>query len=321
MTMEPTPFHKTLSNQGIQSFTRAPLTELQINLGKLCNQACHHCHVDAGPKRTEIMSLKTMNKILEWTTQTKIKKVDLTGGAPELNPNFRYFVDSLQTLGSSITSRCNITVLFERGQEDLARWYRDRKIRLICSLPCYTKGNVDAQRGNGVFEKSIAGLQRLNSQGYGIDPGLSLDLVYNPGGPFLPPDQATLEGEYKNRLKDDFGISFNHLFTITNLPINRFAHALRRDGQYDQYMTLLTSNFNLDTVEGLMCKHLISVNWLGHVYDCDFNQMLELPMANKPLRHLWDLAPDKLTGAPIATDDHCYGCTAGNGSSCGGSLT
>lgn len=318
--MKHIPFQKILKQQGLKKLARAPLSELQINLGKLCNQACHHCHVDAGPKRTEIMSLETIEKILQWAATTNIKKVDLTGGAPELNPNFRTFVDSLIELGISITSRCNITVLFEPGQQDLASWYSDRNIRLVCSLPCYTQDNVDKQRGKGVFDKSIAGLQLLNQHGYGADSELTLDLVYNPSGAFLPADQKKLEREYKQRLQQDYDICFNNLLTITNLPINRFAHALKRDGQYDQYIDLLISGFNPNTIDGLMCRHLISVDWLGRIYDCDFNQMLDLPMANKPIQYLWDVNPTNIEGADIAVDDHCYGCTAGSGSSCSGSL-
>ena len=294
--------------------------ELQINLGKLCNLACHHCHVDAGPKRTEIMTWDVMQKIITWARQAKIKRVDLTGGAPELNPDFRRFCLSLLELGIEITSRCNITVLFESGQEDLATWYAENKIRLVCSLPCYTEDNVDAQRGKGVFDKSIAGLQLLNTLGYGFDPELPIDLVYNPVGAFLPPSQADLEQDYREMLSANFDITFSSLLTITNIPINRFAHALSRDGELDDYQQLLVDNANPGTLDGLMCRHLLNLDWLGRVYDCDFNQMLEIPLAGQAETFLWDIPIAEVKGMPIATNRHCFGCTAGAGSSCSGSL-
>ncbi len=303
-----------------QKLQRAEPTEIQLNLGKLCNLACHHCHVDAGPKRTELMTWETMEKILSWLNTTNIKKADLTGGAPELNPHFRQFCDALIAKGIQITSRCNITVLFEKGQEDLATWYAERKIRLVCSLPCYTEDNVDAQRGKGVFDKSIEGLQLLNTLGYGIEPDLSLDLVYNPGGAFLPPAQSALEQDYRAMLKDNFDITFSSLLAITNIPINRFAHSLRRDGELETYQSLLVDNFNVDTIDGLMCRHLYNVDWLGQVYDCDFNQMLDMPMANRKHRYIWDIDHQQSIHSPIAVDRHCFGCTAGSGSSCSGKL-
>ena len=313
-------FEQVLDDHQLK-LTRAPANELQINLGKLCNLACHHCHVDAGPKRTEIMNWSVMEKILQWIDNSKITQVDLTGGAPELNPSFRRFCEALVKRNISITSRCNITVLFEPGQEDLGQFYAQNKIRLVCSLPCYTEDNVDAQRGKGVFDKSIRGLQDLNALGYGRDPSLQLDLVYNPGGAFLPPPQADLEQDYRDMLGREFNITFSSLLAITNLPINRFAHALRRDKQLEDYQHLLVTNFNERTVEGLMCRHLVNIDWEGRVYDCDFNQMLELPMAGKPTRHLWDITPTDLEGQPIATQRHCFGCTAGSGSSCSGVLS
>lgn len=295
-------------------------TELQINLGKLCNLACHHCHVDAGPKRTEIMQWPVMQKIINWATTAGIKTVDLTGGAPELNPDFRRFCDTLIALGIEITSRCNITVLFEPQQEDLAQWYAQRQIRLVCSLPCYTEDNVDAQRGKGTFDKSIAGLQLLNSLGYGVDRKLPLDLVYNPGGAFLPPEQSALESDYRQMLETNFGIVFSNLLAITNLPVNRFAHALRRDGELEDYQHLLVSNFNAANIDGLMCRHLINLDWEGRIYDCDFNQMLDIPFANRSVQYLWELDVENIAGQPVATNRHCFGCTAGAGSSCGGAL-
>jgi len=312
-------FHEILNTHGL-ALAHARPNELQINLGKLCNLACHHCHVDAGPKRTEIMTWEVMEKILAWAKKANIAKADLTGGAPELNPHFRQFCDALVDMDVEITSRCNITVLYETGQEDLAQWYADRKIRLVCSLPCYTEDNVDAQRGKGTFDKSIAGLQLLNEVGYGTNPELSLDLVYNPVGAFLPPPQASLEEDYRRMLGDNFDIVFSNLLAITNIPVNRFAHALKRDGELDDYQHLLVSNFNASTIDSLMCRHLINLDWEGRVYDCDFNQMLEIPMSGGDERFLWNIGIDEVEGQAVATNRHCFGCTAGAGSSCSGVL-
>ncbi len=313
-------FDDTLRVSGLGLLTRAPLSDLQVNLGRLCNQACSHCHVDAGPKRTEIMRWETMTRILTWFDKVRLPHVDITGGAPELNPNFRRFVDGFIALDARITSRCNLTVLFEPEQADLAAWYARRRVRLVCSLPCYSKKNVDEQRGKGVFNKSIEALRLLNRHGYGIEEGLDLDLVYNPGGAVLPPAQGPLEADYRTRLFDGFGIRFNCLLTLTNLPINRFAHYLRRTGQTQSYQQLLVDNFNRHSVPNLMCRHLMSVDWLGHVFDCDFNQMLALPLGDGDLKYLWELDPEQIKDAPIAVDRHCFGCTAGAGSSCGGAL-
>ncbi len=313
-------FARALGAHGLGPLRRDRLRELQINVGRLCNQACNHCHVDAGPKRTEIMTWETMEKILAWAKAAGITEVDITGGAPEVNPHFRRLVDSFLALGMQVTSRCNLTVLLEPGQNDLASWYAQRKIRLVCSLPCYTQINVDAQRGDGVFEKSIEALRRLNDAGYGREESLVLDLVYNPGGAFLPGAQEKLEADYKQRLQEDHGIVFSRLRTLTNLPINRFAHFLERTGQYEKYMQLLEENFNPATVPGLMCRHLVSVDWRGRVYDCDFNQMLDLPLGDRPPRYLWELKTQDFDAAPVAVDSHCFGCTAGAGSSCGGAL-
>jgi len=313
-------FKGSLNECGIQALTRAPLNELQVNVGRLCNQACEHCHVDAGPKRTEIMTWETMGKIIDWVADNNVKKVDITGGAPELNPHFRSFVDTLLELDVLITVRCNLTVLFEPGQDDLAQWYARRKIRLVCSLPCYTQENVDTQRGRGVFLKSIDALRQLNEYKYGLDKELPLDLVYNPGGAFLPPPQQSLEADYKKNLQDDFGVCFSNLLTLTNLPINRFAHYLERIGKFTEYQQLLVDNFNPETVQGLMCRHLISVDWLGRVYDCDFNQMLNLLLEHDDGPYLWDMNASSLDNREIAIGPHCYGCTAGAGSSCGGAL-
>lgn len=317
------PHFKEILNQHQLTLRHQKTSELQINLGKLCNLACHHCHVDAGPKRTEIMTWETMQKILVWAEKTNINRVDLTGGAPELNPNFRPFCEALLALDIEITSRCNITVLFEPGQEDLAQWYADREIRLVCSLPCYTEDNVDTQRGKGVFDKSIKGLQLLNSVGYGTAPNnaLTLDLVYNPVGAFLPPEQQQLEQDYRDMLTKNFDISFTSLLAITNIPINRFAHALKRDGEMQQYQALLVDNFNPSNVDGLMCRSMINLDWEGRMFDCDFNQMLNIPFAGGKTKYLWDLEIDQVEGANIATNRHCFGCTAGAGSSCGGTLS
>ncbi len=313
-------FSNALLRFGLPVLTREPLRDLQINLGRLCNQACHHCHVDAGPKRTEIMSWDVMEKILNWAKNNRIRSIDLTGGAPEINPHFRKFVDAFLQQGAQVTVRCNLTVLWEPGQEGLAQWYAERSIRLACSLPCYTRGNVDAQRGKNVFNKSIRALKALNDQGYGKKDHLPLDLVYNPGGPFLPPEQSKLQQDYKERLSADFGVVFSSLLTITNLPINRFRHALERDGELQDYQQLLDDNFNPETLPDLMCRHLISVDWMGRIYDCDFNQMLDIPLAGKRLRKIWELNLSILQEQSIAVGDHCLGCTAGSGSSCGGAL-
>ena len=314
-------FNQTLRAHDLYPLRRAALAELQINLGYLCNQACEHCHVEAGPKRTEMMTPATMQKILVWAVDNDIRQADLTGGAPELIPGFRDFVDGLRAQDISVTSRCNLTVLYEPNQQDLAQWYASRGVRLVCSLPCYTAENVEAQRGKGVFGKSIDALRDLNAQGYGRDENLPLDLVYNPVGPNLPPSQPQLEADYKLRLKEDFGIVFNRLLTIANLPINRFEHFLKRTGQLDSYQQLLVENFNPATVQPLMCRHLLSVDWQGYLYDCDFNQMLKLPLAAAGKKQLWQITRNEIENAPIALAKHCYGCTAGAGSSCGGALT
>lgn len=314
-------FNNTLQQHQLPPLRRGKLSELQINLGYKCNQACEHCHVEAGPKRTEAMSWETMEKVIAWAQKNHITAVDLTGGAPEMNPHFKPFASAFLAMGAQVTSRCNLTILMEPGYEDLAQWYADNKVKIVASLPCYTQDNVDKQRGKGVFGKSIDALVLLNSLGYGIESALPMTLVYNPGGPFLPPAQADLEAEYRQRLKHDFDISFTNLLTITNLPIKRFAHYLERTNQLDDYLHLLVDNFNPMTTDTLMCRHLISVDWQGYVYDCDFNQMLEMPLAGKPKQALWTLDANNLLADKIAVAKHCYGCTAGAGSSCGGALT
>ena len=318
-TSSPISFAGRLKQDRIE-LDRTSVDTLQLNLGKLCNQACKHCHVDAGPTRTEIMTRETMDLILSFLAKTGIATVDITGGAPEINPNFRYLTERIRSLGRQVMVRCNLTVLFEDGQEDLAEFYRDNCVALVCSLPCYMEENVDAQRGKGVFTKSIDALLALNDVGYGKPgSGLLLDLVYNPVGATLPPPQDELEGDYKLALKDTWGILFNKLYTITNMPISRFNDYLIRRGEYDLYARILQESFNPTTVDHLMCRSLVSVDWEGNMYDCDFNQMLDMELDTKG-RKIWDVTPDWLTGKRIRTADHCYGCTAGAGSSCGGEL-
>ncbi len=318
----PTSFAATVREFTGIPLRRAPLAVLQVNMGRLCNQACEHCHVDAGPKRREIMSPATMEEIVDWCRRNRVPEVDITGGAPEMNPGFRTFVDALLAIGARVQVRCNLTILLEPGQQDLVDWYAERGIDLVCSLPCYSRENVDGQRGKGVFEKSVTAIRLLNEAGYAGPGGPCLDLVYNPGGAFLPPAQEQLESDYRQRLGDDFGLVFNRLLALANLPINRFARFLANHGQLDDYRRLLRDSFNPATVAGLMCRHLVSIDWQGYVYDCDFNQMLDMPAAaTGPDRiHLRELSSDALEGAPIATAEHCFGCTAGAGSSCGGSL-
>ena len=296
---------------------------LQINVGKLCNLTCMHCHVNAGPKRKEIMTRETIDRIIDWVAKTDIPIVDLTGGAPEMIPDFRYFVERLKALQPSrhVIERCNLTILLEQGHEDLAAFLARNKVEIVASMPCYTPANVNAQRGDGVFEGSIAALQLLNSLGYGIETELPLHLVYNPVGAFLPSPQAELETDYKRELAGHFGIVFNNLYTITNLPIGRFAAYLRHNNKLDEYMELLIEAFNPATISGLMCRNTISVGWRGEVYDCDFNQQLNMQWQDGERLFLWDVYPEKIDNREIMTGDHCFGCTAGAGSSCGGALT
>ncbi len=295
---------------------------LQVNVGKLCNLTCTHCHVDAGPKRKEIMTRETIDRIIDWVAQTDIPTVDLTGGAPEMIPDFRYFIDCVKALRPSrhVIDRCNLTILLESGYQDLGTFLAQKKIEIIASMPCYSAKNVNAQRGEGVFEGSIAALKLLNRLVYGLAGDLPLHLVYNPVGPFLPPPQQELENDFKRELTTNFGIVFNELYTITNLPIARFASYLRHNNKLEEYMELLIENFNPATINGLMCRNTISVGWQGEVYDCDFNQQLGMQWKNgKPL-FLWDVDPTEIENREIMTGDHCFGCTAGAGSSCGGAL-
>jgi radical SAM/Cys-rich protein len=295
---------------------------LQINVGKLCNLTCNHCHVNAGPKRREIMTRDTIDRVLAWLARTEIPTVDITGGAPEMIPDFRYLVEQVKSLKPArhVIDRCNLTILLEPGHEDLAEFLARHGVEIIASLPCYSAKNVNEQRGDGVFDGSIRALQLLNKLGYGTEEWLSLHLVYNPSGAFLPGPQAELEADYKSELKEHFGIEFNRLYTITNMPIARFAAYLRHHGQFDEYMDRLAASFNSHTVDDLMCRNTLSVGWRGEVYDCDFNQMLDLQWQNGRPLFLWDIDPARVEGRPILTGDHCFGCTAGCGSSCGGAL-
>jgi radical SAM/Cys-rich protein len=302
---------------------RRRLETVQLNLGYVCNQSCLHCHVNAGPTRTESMSGETAGQVLAFLAATGARTLDLTGGAPELNPHFRPLVARAREAGVHVIDRCNLTILEEPGQEDLAEFLAGRQVEVVASLPCYTEELVDRQRGKGVYEKSVRGIRRLNALGYGrAGTGLVLNLVYNPQGPQLPPPQEKLEADYKRILGETFGIAFNGLFTITNMPIQRFGSTLVSKGQFHEYMGLLRGAHRDENVESVMCRSLVSVDWQGYVYDCDFNQMLGLPLrvAGMGRPHLADLVGRDLDGNPIVVRDHCYGCTAGQGSSCGGAL-
>jgi len=302
---------------------RKRLETLQVNLGYRCNQSCVHCHVDAGPTRTEQMDRETLQTVIRFLEASGIGVLDITGGAPELNPNFRELVERARALCAHVIDRCNLTVLEEPGQEGLAEFLAGQSVEIVASLPCYTEELVDRQRGRGVYEASIRALRRLNALGYGM-PGseLALNLVYNPQGPSLPPSQERLEADYKRVLGGDFGIRFNRLYTLTNMPIARFGSMLVSKRQFNAYMKLLQESFCEENLEAVMCRSLISVDWQGNVYDCDFNQMLGLPLriAGKPRARLADLIGSDLAGNPIVVKNHCFGCTAGQGSSCGGAL-
>ncbi len=302
---------------------RAKLATLQVNLGYKCNQSCVHCHVNAGPTRTEMMALETVNDVLAFIQTSRIGRLDITGGAPELNPHFRDLVRAARNLGAHVMDRCNLTILEQPGQENLARFLTDQRVEVVASLPCYLEDNVDRQRGKGVFDTSIRALQTLNALGYGRpDSGLKLALVYNPQGPMLPPAQRPLEADYRAQLGTRFGIAFNQLYVLTNMPIQRFGSMLISKGQFGHYMDLLKNAYQPANLDGVMCRSLLSVDWRGYVFDCDFNQMLGLPLAYKSRTkmHLRELIGRDLADNPIVVADHCYGCTAGQGSSCGGAL-
>ncbi len=318
-----TSFNQNLADQGFQSLTARSIQTLQVNVGKLCNQTCHHCHVDAGPQRTEIMTRDTIDQILEVLERTpQISIVDVTGGAPEMNPHFEHLVKGCSRLGRHLIDRCNLTVFFVKGKGHIPQFLADHGVEIVASLPCYSQENVDRQRGKGVFDRSIEALKQLNALGYGIEgSGLLLNLVYNPIGPKLPPPQADLESDYKQELLQQFGLVFNRLFTITNMPINRFLEDLNTAGQTEEYFNLLINSFNPSAIDGLMCRTLISVGWDGRLYDCDFNQMMDIPVAPQYPQTIEDFDYQTLAQRHLITDQHCYGCTAGAGSSCSGSLT
>lgn len=302
---------------------RGRLETLQVNLGYVCNQTCLHCHVNAGPGRTESMSRETIDQVLEYLQASGAATLDLTGGAPELNPHFRDLVRAARALGVRVIDRCNLTILLERGQEDLADFLARHQVDIIASLPCYTAELVDRQRGAGVHERSIEAIGRLNALGYAREgTGLVLDLVYNPQGPSLPPPQAALEADYKRILGERFGIAFNRLYTLANMPIQRFGSTLVTRGEFNAYMALLRGAHRDDNLDAVMCRSLVSIDWQGYLYDCDFNQMLGLPLALAGHRrpHVRDALGRDLAGNPVVVRDHCYGCTAGQGSSCGGAL-
>ena len=302
---------------------RRQLETLQVNLGYKCNQACLHCHVNAGPTRTEMMDEKTIQTVIRFLKTSDVSTLDLTGGAPELNLHFRHLVQQARKLGVKVMDRCNLTILEEPGHEDLAQFLAANQVEIVASLPCYSEENVDGQRGDGVFEKSIRALRKLNDLGYGVpNSGLTLNLVYNPQGASLPPPQEALEQQYKTHLFEQFGVRFNHLFTLANMPIQRFGSTLISKGQFNDYMHTLRESYRDENLESVMCRSLISVDWEGYVYDCDFNQMLGLAFTREDTHkpRLEDLIGTTLDGNPIVVRDHCFGCTAGQGSSCGGAL-
>jgi radical SAM/Cys-rich protein len=318
--------HATLSlmrRYGFPALGRTRLQTLQVNLGYKCNQSCVHCHVNAGPQRTELMSRETITDVLVFLQVSGVKILDVTGGAPELNPHFRDLVLRARRQGAHVIDRCNLTILEEPGQEGLAEFLAAQRVEVTASLPCYTEELVDRQRGKGVYQKSIKALKRLNALGYGAaGSGLALNLVYNPQGPMLPPAQNKLEADYKRNLREAHGVVFNELFTLANMPIQRFGSMLISKGQFGEYMDLLHRAHRPENLESVMCRTLLSVDWRGYVYDCDFNQMLGLPLVvdGRKRVHLSELIGRDLSGNPIAVRDHCYGCTAGQGSSCGGAL-
>jgi radical SAM/Cys-rich protein len=318
--------HATLPlmrHYGFPALRRSRVETLQVNLGYKCNQSCLHCHVNAGPARTEMMSREILADVLVFVQVSGIKSLDITGGAPELHPDFRELVSRARALGVQVVDRCNLTILLEPGHEDLAQFLARNRVQVTASLPCYTEELVDRQRGKGVYEKSIEALKLLNALGYGAaGSGLELNLVYNPQGASLPPAQEQLEADYKRVLGERFGVLFNNLFTLANMPIQRFGSTLVSKGQFNQYMRLLHGAHREENLEAVMCRTLVSVDWQGYVYDCDFNQMLGLPLRLNGIERpqLADLIARDLAGNPIAVRDHCYGCTAGQGSSCGGAL-
>ncbi len=315
-------FQQCLSSSGAQSIQRTRFKTLQINVGKVCNQTCTHCHVDAGPDRRESMSQETAEQVIEFLSRSPVETLDITGGAPEMNSNFRFLVERAVELGKKVIDRCNLTILLANGFTDLPVFLASHRVNVVASLPCYLEENCDAQRGDGVFVKSIQAIRALNELGYGHPAsGLQLDLVYNPVGIGLPPDQTKLEQQYREQLNERYAIRFHRLFTITNMPVSRFLHDLLQQEKYEVYMQKLIDAFNPRTVDDLMCRSLVSVDWNGYLYDCDFNQMLDLPLVARSRRlHISELCDADLLDRTIQTANHCLGCTAGGGSSCTGSL-
>jgi len=316
------PFEQRLGQSGLNPLYATGITVFQINVGKLCNQTCRHCHVDAGPDRQEIMTRETAELCIRTLAQSDIPTVDITGGAPELNPNFRWLVEQARELRRHVMDRCNLSVLLLPSQADLAEFLASHQVEVVASLPHFRPSQTDAQRGDGVFEKSIRALQLLNKLGYGVEgSGLTLNLVHNPVGAYLPPKQEAIEAQFRQELSRQHNVVFNHLYTITNMPISRFLEFLVESGNYEGYMERLANAFNPSTAAGVMCRYTISIGWDGTLYDCDFNQMLDLPISHGAPRHLRDFNPAQLHTRRIVTGNHCYGCTAGAGSSCGGSVT
>jgi radical SAM/Cys-rich protein len=316
------PFQEKLNSIDLYPLVPTGIEIFQVNLGKMCNQVCKHCHVDAGPDRKEIMSMETMQLCLNVLKKSSFKTVDLTGGAPELNPNFRWFVNEIRKLSMHVIVRCNLTIILANKRfHDLPSFFRQHQVEVVSSLPFYTADRTDRQRGEGVFADSIKALQMLNEEGYGrTGSGLLLNLVYNPAGAFLPPSQPMLELEFKEKLMKNFGISFNQLYTITNMPISRYLEYLLESGNYEKYMEKLTTAFNPVAAKGVMCRNTISVGWDGFLYDCDFNQMLNMKVNCPGATHLQQFNLDRLNERDIVVNQHCYGCTAGSGSSCGGAV-
>lgn len=312
-----------LENTDFPPIRRKRLEILQVNVGYLCNQSCLHCHVSAGPRRKEVMGKETVDQIIDFLRAAPVGTLDLTGGAPEMNPHFRYLVTQARDLGVSVIDRCNLTILSAPGFEWIAKFLAEQRVEVTASLPCYQEDNVDTQRGDGVFRASIAGLEKLNALGYGrADSDLEINLVYNPQGARLPPPQQGLETDYKRELRERYGVVFNRLLTIANMPIGRFGSTLVSKGEFNNYMSVLRSAHKDSNLDSVMCRNILSVDWQGYTYDCDFNQMLGLPMRlnGSPRTHLSELVGLDLEGRPILVRNHCYGCTAGQGSSCGGAL-
>lgn len=318
-----TAFKKKLDGNGLFPLKPTGIDILQVNVGKMCNQTCKHCHVDAGPDRKEIMTRETMEQVLRVLKEADISTLDLTGGAPELNPHFRWLVEEAAALGVHVIDRCNLTILLANKRfHDLPQFLAQHRVEVVSSLPHFSRRRTDSQRGEGVFDKSVRALEMLNEAGYGMEgTGLELNLVYNPAGAFLPASQESLEAQFKEQLQRQFGIRFNHLFTITNLPISRFLDYLLASGNYEEYMEKLVDSFNPAAARAVMCRNTLSVGWDGRLYDCDFNQMLELPVQTQAPQHIRDFDLQALNDREIVINQHCYGCTAGAGSSCGGATT